>query len=377
MKTQKRVTISLAGLILNAVFNGFFILLIARGSDSELLALSMVMWGGFFVAGACIAPFENYWLYRRIGEEQEHSQAKVMGLSSFLFFSVGLSICFFQDESWWSLPFTVIIGLCIGLMVNLRAGSISQGELGKVSVSNGLEGFIRFASITICTFQFEKLTFLQILISYMLGNILSLVPYLGKRNSQKVNVQKSIPTLRLYGLAAIGLTTSLVTGGLPYMAGYFEINSISTIVFFYTLARSLLIIQSTLIYVNPHIAKDFGEQKPFTKLLKLQVPLVLLIFLLLLVLKFGVETIFKVDLSQLGTFDLLLFANSIILSGYFALRIAVNNVAIVWKNGLISSCSSLLIAFLTFNLIDSSKIAFYSAMILAPLIGIITLIQRK
>jgi hypothetical protein len=132
-----------------------------------------------------------------------------------------------------------------------------------------------------------------------------------------------------------------------------------------------------LIYVNPHVAKDFGEQKPFTKLLKLQVPLVLLIFLLLLVLKFGVETIFKVDLSQLGTFDLLLFANSIILSGYFALRIAVNNVAIVWKNGLISSCSSLLIAFLTFNLIDSSKIAFYSAMILAPLIGIITLIQRK
>ena len=377
MKTQKRVAISRAGLTLNAVFNGFYILLIARASDSELLAQSMVMWGGFFVAGACIAPFENYRLYRRIGDEQEQSHGKVLGLSSFLFLSVGLSICISQDESWWSLPFTLIIGLCIGLMVNLRAGSISKDELRTVSISNALEGFTRFASVTFFTIQFEKLTFLQILITYTLGNIASLVPYVRKRNTQKGNRQESIPILRVYGLAAIGLSTSLVTGGLPYMAGYFEINSISTILFFYTLARSLLIIQSILVYVRPQVARDFGEKNSLITLLKLQVPLLLLIYLLLLVLKYGVETIFKFDLSQLGTFDLFLFANSIALNGYFALRIAAKNVAMQWQYGLISGCSSLFVAFLSFTLIDSSKMAFYSAMILAPLVGIVTLIQRK
>jgi hypothetical protein len=377
VKTKKLVAVSLAGLTLNAVFNGFYILLIARESDSELLAQSMVMWGGFFVAGACIAPFENYRLYRRMGDDHEQSHGKVLVLSSFLFLSVGLSIKISQDGSWWTLPFTLVIGLCIGLMVNLRASSISQGELRTVSISNAIEGFVRCVAITFCTIQFETLTFLQILISYMFGNIASLVPYFRKENIQRGSKLESIPTSRLYGLAAIGLSTSLITGGLPYMAGYFETNSISTILFFYTLGRSLLIIMSVLVYVRPQLAKDFGEKNSFIRLIKLLTPLLLLLQLLLMILKYALEVVFKFDLSQLGTFDLFLFAISINLNGYFALRIAATNVAVQLRKSLQAACLSLFVALLSFTLIDSSKIAFYSAMILGPLAGILALAQRK
>ena len=77
MKTPKLISLSLFGLALNAIFNGIFILLIARESDSRLLAQSMVIWSGFFVAGACIAPFENYFLYRRIDNAAPQRQGRV------------------------------------------------------------------------------------------------------------------------------------------------------------------------------------------------------------------------------------------------------------------------------------------------------------
>ena len=138
-----------------------------------------------------------------------------------------------------------------------------------------------------------------------------------------------------------------------------------------------MIIQSILVYVRPQLAKKLGEDNSPLAVFKILVPLLFLIHILILILKYGVETVFRFDLSQLGTVDPFLFTISIVLNGYFALRIAAKNISIQWWNGLASSCLSLLTAFLCFTIIDSSKIAFYSAMILAPLVGIIASIQRR
>jgi hypothetical protein len=210
----------------------------------------------------------------------------------------------------------------------------------------------------------------------LIGNVVALTPFIRKRNLQKLNKLESIPTPRLYGLAVVGLSTALVSGGLPYLAGYFEVNSISTILFFYTLARSLLITQSILVYVRPQLARELGEYNAPSTAFKILVPLLFLTHILILILKYGVETIFKFDLSELGILVSFMFAISIVLNGYFALRIAAKNVSIQWWNGLISSCLSLLTAFLCFTLIDSGNFAFYSAMILAPLVGIVASIKR-
>jgi hypothetical protein len=377
VRIPKLLGTSLVGLALNAVFNGFYLLLIARESDSQLLAQSMVMWAGFFVAGACIAPFENYRLYRQLGEDGDQSQGKILGLISFLFVGVGVSIYISQDQTLWVLPIILAIGLCVGMMVSLRAYAISQAEMKTVSISNAAEGVTRFACITFFIFQFEEITFLHVLISYLIGNIVSLTPYARKRNLEKLDKIEPIPTSRLYGLAVVGLSTAHVTGGLPYLAGYFEANSISTILFFYTLTRSLLIIQSILVYVRPQLAKELGEENPPFAVFKNLVLVLLLTHVLILILKYGLETIFEFDLSQLGLVSTFLFAISIVLNAYFALRIAAKNVSIQWWYGLISSCLSLLTAFLCFTLIDSSKFAFYCAMILAPLVGIVTSFQKR
>ena len=375
MKTPKLISLSLFGLALNAIFNGIFILLIARESDSQLLAKSMVLWSGFFVAGACIAPFENYFLYRRIGNAAPQRQGRVILLSCTVFLLVGLSICISQKVNLWTLPLTLTAGLCTGKMVHLRARAISEGHLTRVSLSNAIEGLARATMLIFWIHQYEKLTFLQILISYIAGNLISLIPYLVRENKEIANERDAIPHLKIYGFAIIGLLTSLMSGGLPYVAGYFNAESISVTLFFFTLSRSLLILQSILVYVKPNYAKQLGNGNSSKILLVYSIPLFTLGYLILLLFKYVVETMLAIDLSSINHIDLIWFALGLVLSAFFALKISTKNATDKWIYALISSLSGVLAACLPFILRGSGATSFHTAMILAPLTGILTLAQ--
>ncbi len=375
MKTPKLISVSLTGLALNAIFNGIFILLIAREADSQLLAQSMVIWSGFFVAGACVAPFENYFLYQRIGNAQNIRHGKVTLLSSTVFLIVGLSIYLSQGVSIWTLPLTLMAGFCTGQMVHLRAKAISQGFLFRVSLSNSMEGFTRAAVLIFCIYQVENLSFLQILLSYISGNLVSLLPYLQGETKRDTKTLITIPNFKLYGLAIIGLITSLTTGGLPYLAGYFDATSIPVILLFFTLSRSLLIIQSILVYVKPQLAKDLGEGNSSRILVRYSVPLIAITYALLLILKYGVDAILEINLSSINQGDLFIYACSLVTSAFFALKIATKNATSDWGYAITSGFFSLLTACLSFILINTEANSFYTAMILAPLTGIFALVQ--
>ena len=375
MKTPKLISLSLFGLALNAIFNGIFILLIARESDSRLLAQSMVIWSGLFVAGACIAPFENYFLYQRIGDAALQRHGRVLLLGCAVFFLMGLSTYIFQNVSLWTLPLTLSAGLCTGQMIHLRAKAISEGHLTKVSLSNVIEGLARAATLIFCIHQYEKLTFLQILISYVVGNLISLLPYLGRKYIEDENELEAIPHPKIYGFAIIGLLTSLMSGGLPYVAGYFNAKSISVTLFFFTLSRSLLILQSILVYVKPNLAKQLGENNSSKVLFVYSIPLLILGYAIIILLKYGVDAALAIDLSSISNTDLIWFVFALVLSAFFALKIATKNATDEWSYALISSVLGVLAACLSFILGDSGATSFHAAMILAPLTGILTLTQ--
>ena len=375
MKTPKLISLSFLGLALNASFNGIFILLIARESDSQLLAQSMVIWGGFFVAGACIAPFENYFLYQRIGNTQNQRHGKVVMLSSAIFLLVGLSIYLSQGVSLWTLPLTLTAGYCTGQMVHLRAKAISQGHLTRVSLSNCMEGLARAAVLIIYTNQYEDISVLQILISYVAGNLVSLIPYLKRKTTRIEIALEPIPHSKLSGFAVIGLTTSLITGGLPYVAGYFDASSISVVLLFFTLSRSLLITQSILVYIKPNLAKELGEGKSSRNLLLYSFPLIVVAYLVLSLLKYGVDAALEIDLSTISHRGILLYASSLVISAFFNFKIATKSATPEWSYAVISGLFGLLAAYLSFTFINSGINSFHAAMILAPLTGIFALIQ--
>jgi hypothetical protein len=260
-------------------------------------------------------------------------------------------------------------------MVHLRAKAISQGLLYRVSLSNSIEGFVRAAALIFCINQIESLSFLQILLSYIAGTLVSLLPYLQRENKRETRALEIIPNFKLYGFAIIGLFTSLTTGGLPYLAGYFDATSISVILFFFTLSRSLLIIQSILVYVKPQLAKDLGEGNSSRTLLRYSVPLIAITYALLLILKYGVDAILDINLSSINQGDLFMYAFSLVTSAFFALKIATKNATAEWGFAMISSVFALLVAYLSFILIDTATNSFHTAMILAPLSGIFALVQ--
>jgi hypothetical protein len=373
--TPKLVSISLFGLGINAAFNGIFILQIARVSDSVLLAESMVMWGGFFVAGACVAPFENYFLYRRLEGSDQYSRFKVLLLSGSLFLIIGLSLSFTQYMSLWVLPLTLLVGLCVGQIVFLRSEAIYQEELARVSLSNITEGLTRAIAILIFTLQIESITLWHILISYAVGNLVSLLPYLKIHNIKQSKTPPALSIKKVYGFAVIGLFTALITGGLPYLAGFFEVVTISTILFFFTITRSLLIFQSVLVYVKPNWAKKLGDETSMMKLSKYLLASLVPIFLLLTIVKYGVEFILDIDLSLIKYDDILYFSLALIVSAYFNLKIASQNATNLWFSAVTAGILGFLTACLAFLIIDPVANSFYGAMIFAPLIGILFLVQ--
>ena len=373
MKISKHVSISLLGLGLNALFNGVFILQIARVSDSVLLGQSMVLWSGFFVAGSCIAPFENYFLYRRMDGFDQYSNFKLLLTSSLLFLVVGLSISFTQNVSLWTIPLTLFTGLCVGQVVFLRSEAIYQRELTRVSVSNISEGLSRVASLTLFIAYFERISFWHILISYAAGNLVSVVPYLKLRSEKSAAVRADLPVNKIYGFAVIGLFTALIAGGLPYLASYFEVEKISTILFFFTLSRSLLILQSLLVYVKPDWAQKIGAENSLSKVLVFSFGFMIFISLLLVILKQGIELNLNIELSMINTNSILYFSVALVVSAIFNLKIATQNASSDWGVAVISGILGFSTACLAFSLIDSAQNSFYGAMIFAPFAGILYL----
>jgi hypothetical protein len=260
-------------------------------------------------------------------------------------------------------------------MIHLRARAISRGNLVRVSISNGLEGLARATALIFCLYQFIELSFIQVLISYTAGNLLSLLPYLWLNREANLKPLESISINKIYGFAIIGLLGSLVTGGLPYVAGYFNANSISVILFFFTLTRSLLIIQSILVYVKPEIAKELGDGSFSKRIIKYFITLLFATHLLVNLLKYGTDTLLNIDLSTINQVDLFIYANALVISAFFNLKIASKNVTTQWSHGILSGLVGLSVACISFAMIDTGKNSFYTAMILAPLAGIFTLIQ--
>lgn len=373
MRITKLTSISLLGLGLNALFNGVFILQIGRVSDSALLGQSMVLWSGFFVAGACIAPFENYFLYRRMDGSEQYSKFKLLLTSSALFILVGLSISLTQDVSFWVFPLTLLTGFCVGQIVFLRSEAIHQGELARVSISNISEGVSRAAFLTIFIASFERTTFWHILISYAAGSLVSIVPYLKPRNQKTAANRVPLAANKIYGFAAIGLFTALITGGLPYLAGFFEGDNISAILFFFTLSRSLLILQSLLVYVKPHWAQKIGAENSLTRALIFSFASSVISFLLLVIFKQGIELTLNIELSMISTDNILYFSVALVFSALFNLKIAAQNASSNWGSAVTAGIIGFSTACLMFALIDSGTNSFYAAMIFAPLAGILYL----
>lgn len=333
----------------------------------------MVLWSGFFVAGACIAPFENYFLYRRIDGSDQYSRFKLLLTSSLLFLLVGFSISFTQNLSFWILPLTLFTGLCIGQIVFLRSEAIYQRELTRISVSNVSEGLSRAALLAIFTVSFERITFWHILISYAAGSLISIVPYLKRRNDKSAATRVPLPVNKIFGFAVIGLFTALISGGLPYLAGFFEVGKISTILFFFTLSRSLLILQSLLVYVKPHWAQKIGEENSLSRALIFSFGSSVISFPLLVVLKQGIELTLNIELSMISTDSILYFSVALVLSALFNLKIAAQNASSDWGSAVTAGIIGFSTACLAIALIDSGSNSFYGAMIFAPLAGILYL----
>ena len=369
----KLVPVSLFGLAFNAICNAIFILQIAKTSDSELLAQSMVMWSGFFVAGACVAPFENYFLYRRIGETHDERDNGVVILSSVLFLIVGISLIIAQEASFWIAPLTFLIGICVGKMVHLRSKAISGNKLVRVSLSNSAEGLVRAIVIFVMYRNFETLNLLLVVTAYLLGNLVSLLPVLNNPSEKGLSSLKSFPKSKFYSLSAIGLVSALITGGLPYIAGFFQASSIAPILFFFTLSRSLLILQSLLVYVNPRFAKNLGTERSLSKLVKFSIPLALFIFLILSTLKKFAEMFLAINLNSIGSLGILVFSVALLLSALFSLSISTQNSGSRWINSLYAGVVGLIASCIAFKVIESSQNSFYISMILAPLFGLICL----
>jgi hypothetical protein len=373
MKTPKKVSISLLGLGLNALFNGVFILLIGKVSDSTLLAQSMILWSGFFVAGACIAPFENYFLYRRMDGSDQYSRGRVLQVSGLLFLLAGLSISFTQNVSIWITPLTMSVGICVGLMVFLRSEAIYQGELKRVSLSNISEGLSRFAALTIFIALFERITLWHILISYLVGNFASTFPYLKLKSKKGSLPSQLLSTNKIFGFTVIGLFTALITGGPPYLSGLFGVESISAILFFFTLSRSLLIFQSVLVYVKPHWAKALGGDISLAKLLVFSFASSIVTFAILLSLKFSIQLFLDIDLSAINLGATIYFSLALVVSALFSLKIAKQNVSSNWGTAATAGVIGLAAACLMFAIIESAVNSFYGAMIFGPLTGTVYL----
>jgi hypothetical protein len=369
----KLVPVSLFGLAFNALCNSIFILQIAKFSDSELLAHSMVMWSGFFVAGACVAPFENYFLYRRIGESHEEKHSNVVILSSILFLLVGISLNITEQASVWVPALTLLLGFCVGKMVYLRAKAISEKKLTRVSLSNSAEGLVRATAVFVMIQECKSLNLTLIIAAYLLGNLVSLIPVLPNSNGNDLSILESIPTPKFYSLGAIGLMSALITGGLPYIAGFFQSSSIASLLFFFTLSRSLLILQSLMVYVNPKFAKRFGEKRSLVKSFKFSTPLFAVIFILLIALKKFAEIFLDIDLNSIKLTETLFFTTALLLGALFNLGIATQNSGNKWKNSIYSGIVGIVSCCLAFKTIESSENAFYFSMVFAPLIGLLLL----
>jgi hypothetical protein len=198
---------------------------------------------------------------------------------------VGISLNITQQASVWVPALTLLLGFCVGKMVYLRAKAISDKKLTMVSLSNSAEGLVRATAVFVMIHEFESLNLTLIITAYLLGNLVSLIPVLSNSNGNDLSIVESIPTRKFYSLGAIGLMSALITGGLPYVAGFFHASSIASLLFFFTLSRSLLILQSLMVYVNPKFAKHFGEEKSLVKIFKVSMPLLVVIFVLLIALK--------------------------------------------------------------------------------------------
>jgi hypothetical protein len=369
----KLVPVSLFGLAFNAICNSLFLLQIAKFSDSELLAHSMVMWSGFFVAGACVSPFESYFLYRKIGDSHEERHSNVVILSSTLFLLVGISLNITQQASVWVPALTLLLGYCVGKMVYLRAKAISEKKLTRVSLSNSAEGLVRATAVFVMIQEFKSLNLTLIIMAYLLGNLVSLIPVLPNSAGNNLTILESIPTPKFYSLGAIGLMSALITGGLPYIAGFFHSSSIASLLFFFTLSRSLLILQSLMVYVNPKFAKRFGEEKSLVKFLKVSMPLFALIFILLIALKTFAEIFLGIDLNSIKLTEISFFSAALLLGALFNLGIATQNSGNKWKNSIYPGIVGIISCCLAFKVIESSENAFYFSMVFAPLIGLLLL----
>jgi hypothetical protein len=369
----KLIPVSLFGLAFNALCNSIFILQIAKFSDSELLAHSMVMWSGFFVAGACVAPFESYFLYRKIGESHEERHSNVVILSSTLFLLVGISLNITQQASVWVPALTLLLGFCVGKMVYLRAKAISEKKLGRVSLSNSAEGLVRATAVFVMIQEFKSLNLTLIITAYLLGNLVALIPVLPNQNGNDLSNLESIPTPKFFSLGAIGLMSALITGGLPYVAGFFHSSSIASLLFFFTLSRSFLILQSLMVYVNPKFAKRFGAEKPCVKFFKVSMPLFVVIFILLTALKKFAEVFLDIDLNSIKLTEILFFSAALLLGALFNLGIATQNSGNKWKNSIYPGIVGIVISCMAFKTIESSENAFYFSMVFAPLIGLLLL----
>jgi hypothetical protein len=137
----------------------------------------------------------------------------------------------------------------------------------------------------------------------------------------------------------------------------------------------LLIIQSILVYVKPNLAKELGEGKSSRNLLLYSFPLIVVAYLVLSLLKYGVDAALEIDLSTISHRGILLYASSLVISAFFNFKIATKNATPEWSYAVISGLFGLLAAYLSFTFINSGINSFHAAMILAPLTGIFTLIQ--
>jgi hypothetical protein len=268
-------------------------------------------------------------------------------------------------------PLTTVLGFCIGKVVYLRSSAISQKSLTRVALSNSTEGLVRTVVLFILINQLGEIGVVSVIIAYLSGNLASLIPYIKSNQHQFVNRLPSIPPFKIYSLSIIGLLTSLISGGIPYLAGFFEINSIGILLFFFTLSRSLLILQSLLVYVNPTLAKKIGGKTSLRGFLKVFPILYPLTSVILLLCQISIQELLGINLSEINRPEILIFSLALILGGFLNLKSASVNVSSAWKYSLISGILGFFASSLCLLLISSGKVSFYMAITVGPIIAIL------
>ncbi len=375
MKKVPTAFVSISGLIINGVGNGLFIILVSRYSTPEVTTQTMLIWAAFFVAGACVAPFENLFLYRVTVQGNEVSSGRITFFAITIFGVIGGTLYFLTSAGLMAIITSIMVGWSNVTIVRSRAHSIAYQKLARVSISNSIEGAGRALGLYLFIVFNNTLTTEMVIQSYVLGNLLALIPYRIAPHLPTTDAKFIVSWRKIFGLSLIGFLVALSTGGLPYLSGFFGVTNISIYLLIFTLARSLLIMQTLLTYHSPMSVIKLGSHNSYSRMLISITIASTLFYCCLIPLKATLDFFTGINLESVSYLDLWFYAMGLASSSIFGLKIAAQNSSAEWKLAIAGALVSVATATSFFLVITDQSQAFLLAMSIAPFLGLMTVVH--